>query len=219
MSSSKHKRERRAAREDAEQAGQDAQRPKTRNVALAGVATFLVVGGIAAVVATSGNDSGASSSNVAAARVDTAGLPAKFVANAKQANRIVDGQIFEKLQQLKGVPVVVNQWASWCPNCKAEFGYFADLATKYRGKIAFVGLDSQDKRGSAEAFLKEHPVAYPSIFDESAAQASSIGGGRGWPTTMFYNADGRRTFVRPGGYTTIESLDNDIQQYALQGRL
>lgn len=218
MSSSKHKQERRLEREEAERAGQEAQRRKTRNVALAAVGTFLLVGGIAAAVVTSGGDDGAGSSNAAAARVDTTGLPAKFVANAKQANRVVDDQIFVKLQQLKGVPVVVNQWASWCPNCKAEFGYFADLADKYRGKVAFVGLDSQDERGKAEAFLKEHPVSYPSIFDESAAQAASIGGGQGWPTTMFYNAAGQRTFVRPGGYTTAESLDNDIRQYALEGR-
>ena len=218
MSSSKHKQERRVAREQTKRAGQEAQRRKTRNVALAGIATFVLVGGIAAAVATSGGDNGAGSSNVVAAKVDTAGLPAKFVANAKQANRVVDGQIFEKLQQLKGVPVVVNQWASWCPACKAEFGYFAELAKRYRGRVAFVGLDSQDKRGKAEDFLKGHPVPYPSIFDESASQAASIGGGQGWPTTMFYNADGQRTFVRPGGYTTIESLDDDIQQYALQGR-
>lgn len=218
MSTSKHKQERRAAREEAERAGQEAQRRKTRNVALAGIATFLLVGGVATAIVTSGGGDGASSSTAAAVAVDTTGLPPQLVANAKDANRVVDGQIFEKLAELKGVPVVVNQWASWCPNCKAEFGFFADLAKKYHGKVAFVGLDSQDERGKAQAFLSDHPVPFPSIFDESAAQAASIGGGQGWPTTMFYNAEGQRTFIRPGGYTTAESLDDDVLQYAIEGR-
>ncbi len=215
MSSSKHKQQRREEREEALSRMDAAERRKQRNVVLAGVATFLLVGGVAAAIVASSGSDGGSTSAVAAAKVDTAGLGPKFVANAKDANRVVDGQITNKLAELKGVPVVVNQWASWCPNCKAEFGYFAHLAKIYRGKVAFVGLDSQDQRGKAEAFLKDHAVPYPNIFDDSAAQAQSIGGGQGWPTTFFYDAKGKQTYIRPGGYTTEQSLDNDIRQYAL----
>ncbi len=214
MSSSKHKQQRREEREAAQSRVDAAERRKQRNVVLAGVATFLLVGGVAAAIVASSGSSG-STSAAAPLKVNTAGLSSKFVANVKDANRVVDGQITNKLAELRGVPVVVNQWASWCPNCKAEFGYFAHLSKAYRGKVAFVGLDSQDERGKAESFLKDHPVEYPSIFDNSAAQAQTIGGGQGWPTTMFYNAKGEQTYIRPGGYTTEQSLNNDIRRYAL----
>jgi thiol-disulfide isomerase/thioredoxin len=110
---------------------------------------------------------------------------------------------------------VVNQWASWCPNCKQEFPFSQQLAHTYERRVAFVGLDSQDSRGDAEAFLRGFPVTYPSLYDPSAAQARSIGGGQGWPTTFFYDRTGRQTYVRQGGYTSLESLRADIQRYAL----
>jgi thiol-disulfide isomerase/thioredoxin len=111
---------------------------------------------------------------------------------------------------------VVNQWASWCPNCKQEFPFSQQLAHTYERRVAFVGLDSQDSRGDAEAFLRGFPVTYPSLYDPSAAQARSIGGGQGWPTTFFYDRTGRQTYVRQGGYTSLESLRANIQRYALR---
>ena len=217
MSSSKDKQERRRLRQEAELERRKAEGRPTRNVVLAAVATFALVGaGAAAIIAAGGTDGG-SSSPAAAVRVDTTGLSPELAAHAKDANRVLDSEILVKLEALKGVPVVVNQWASWCPSCKAEFGFFAELADEYRGRVAFVGLDSSDDRGKAEDFLKDHPIPFPSIYDESAAQAASIGGGQSWPTTMFYNAEGERTFVKPGGYTTAQSLDDDIRLYALEG--
>ena len=107
--------------------------------------------------------------------------------------KVVDGDIAAKLAKLKGVLMLVNQWASWCPNCKQEFPYFQQLARTYVRQVAFVGLDSQDQRDDAEAFLRGFPVTYPSLFDPGADQARSIGGGQGWPTTFFYD----RTAARP----------------------
>jgi len=66
-----------------------------------------------------------------------------------------------RLANLKGVPVVVNMWASWCPNCRAEFGYFQTSSKAYDGKVAFLGLDSNDNRGDAESFLRKFPIPYP----------------------------------------------------------
>lgn len=216
MNNRKAKERRRQEQADAEYSAEAAlaeRRRRTRKAAAGGVAAFVAVAAIAVgIVSIGGGDSGSSAAAVA---VDTAGLAPQYVANAKDANRVVDGSISAKLEELKGVPVVVNQWASWCPNCKSEFGYFADLAEGYRGQVAFVGLDSQDSRGDAEDFLNDHPIPFPSIFDKDASEAASIGAGQSWPTTVFYNAKGERTHIRPGGYTTAESLNADIQKYAL----
>lgn len=142
-------------------------------------------------------------------------LPGRLAADREAGGEIVDGSIEAKLAGLRGIPVVVNQWASWCPNCREEFPLFQQLSRSLEGKVAFVGLDSGDERGNAESFLTKYPVPYPSIFDGDASQASSIGGGQGWPTTFFYDRSGRQTFIRPGGYVTAATLRADIEQYAL----
>lgn len=129
---------------------------------------------------------------------------------------IVEGELGERLRGLRGAPVIVNMWASWCASCRAEFGEFATVSRRYAGKVAFLGLDAGDDRGDAEAFLREVPLPYPSIFDPKAEQAREIGAGRGWPTTVFFDARGRRTFVRQGIYTSAAQLDADVRAYALR---
>lgn len=132
-----------------------------------------------------------------------------------QGGRVVVDDVLARLARLRGAPVVVNVWASWCPNCRDEFKYFKRSSEEYDGKVAFLGLDSKDDRGAAAEFLAEFPVPYPSIDDPDAEQARSIGAGVGWPTTIFYGADGKRRFVRQGGYVSQEALDEDIRTYAV----
>jgi cytochrome c biogenesis protein CcmG, thiol:disulfide interchange protein DsbE len=180
---------------------------------------FVAIGAFVAVSVTGGGGRGSSPtaapSSATAPRTSAATRPpAAAERNVAEGNRVVDGSIDVRLAALRGTPVVVNQWASWCPNCKAEFGFFQQAARRYEGTVAFLGLDSQDNRGDAEAFLASHPVPYPSVFDQSAGQALSLGGGQGWPTTIYFDARGRRTYVRQGGYTTLQSLEADIQRYA-----
>jgi thiol-disulfide isomerase/thioredoxin len=146
----------------------------------------------------------------------TAGVPDPIRANLRDANRIVDGSLQDRLASLGGVPVVVNQWASWCGPCRAEFPFFQSLAGRYRERVAFLGLNSRDERAAAERFLAEFPVPYPSVSDDDAAQARSVGAGTSWPTTIFYDADGDVRFVRIGGYADADALDADIRAHALR---
>lgn len=137
-----------------------------------------------------------------------------------QRSELLDGGVpgFEKrIAALDGYPVVVNQWASWCGPCRAEFPFFQRLAAKYRGEIAFLGVDSQDARPDAEQFLDELSTPFPHYFDPDAEIARSFGGGRAWPTTAFYTADGEVSFVHQGAYATEAKLDEDIRRYALGG--
>ena len=143
------------------------------------------------------------------------GTPPQIRANLEQGNVLIDEALDAKLAALKGVPVVIHQWASWCPPCRAEFPFFAELAERYKNRVAFVGLNSRDERGQAEAFLEEHPVNYPSVFDTRGEQARSIGAGASWPTTVFFDAGGSAVFIRQGGYVDAAALEADIRRYAL----
>lgn len=137
-----------------------------------------------------------------------------------QAGRLLGGgtaAFNAQLARLKGTPVVVNQWASWCGPCRFEFPFFRTAAEKYQGRVAFLGVNSQDSSDAARAFLKRNPVPYPSFEDQSTAIARTFKGGRAWPTTAFYDASGRLVNVHPGGYATAAKLDEDIRAYAKPG--
>lgn len=134
----------------------------------------------------------------------------------RQAGIVLDGgpEAFRaRLRELRGTPVVVNQWASWCPSCQYEFPYFARMALKYRGRVAFLGVDSNDSRSRAEGFSKRHPVPFPHYYDPDVKIARIFRGGIAWPTTAFYAADGKLVYTRPGGYPKAAELEADIRRY------
>ena len=122
-----------------------------------------------------------------------------------------------RLAQLRGRPVVVNQWASWCGPCRTEFPYFRRLARKYDKQVAFVGVNSRDSRDAALEFLAKFPTPFPQFEDPNAEIARSFRGGRAWPTTAFYTADGQLNYTRQGSYGTEADLERDIQRYAVNG--
>jgi len=186
---------------------------------LAAVGVFAAVAtvGIAAALLLDKSDNRASSQPPLTPQ-ERSTAPKHLQENLAQANQLVDGSIQDRIEGLRGLPVVVNQWASWCPNCRSEFPFFQRIASELRTRVAFLGLDSQDGRGDAESFLKRYPVPYPSVYDPEASQAISLGGGQGWPTTIIFNRRGEVTHIRPGGYATVGQLREDVQHYALGSR-
>lgn len=136
------------------------------------------------------------------------------------ASRLLDGGVerYEtELANLRGTPVVVNQWASWCGPCKFEFPFFQRQAKLLRGQVAFLGVNSKDSTRDAEAFLAEYPTPYGHVEDRDGDVARSYGGGRAWPTTVFYNAQGQQTYLHQGVYRTEAALRKAIDRYALGG--
>lgn len=145
------------------------------------------------------------------------GAPAELRALRDQSGRLLDGgkQAFEKrLRELRGHPVVVNKWASWCPPCRAEFPYFARQAASSGHRVAFLGVDSQDVDADARRFLAEKPVPYPSYSDPEQEVAGVFGGRAAFPTTAFYDSKGRLAYLKQGGYSSERKLAQDIDRYA-----
>jgi thiol-disulfide isomerase/thioredoxin len=101
----------------------------------------------------------------------------------------MDAAGFEQLLgQLKGTPVVVNIWASWCGPCEAEAPLLT-AAAKAHPNVQFVGADIGDSRDGALAFLARHGVPYPSVFDPGSTIKTQMGA-IGQPDTYFYDANG-----------------------------
>jgi len=90
---------------------------------------------------------------------------------------------------LRGTPVVVNVWASWCGPCRVEMPLLERAARRYRGQVVFLGVSSRDDRRPAEAFLRRYAITYPNVFDGSGAVRRRLQL-RGFPTTYFFDRDG-----------------------------
>ena len=98
------------------------------------------------------------------------------------------------LSGMLGRPVIVNIWATWCPPCRAELGYFDEAAQEYGDEIAFMMVDMTDGQyetvQGVEEFLAQTGYAFPVYFDTdySAADAYRV---EAIPTSLFITADGK----------------------------
>ena len=138
------------------------------------------------------------------------------------ANELLAGgpEAFEaRLEDLRGYPVVINAWASWCGPCRHEFPFFQSQAIEHEGEIAFVGVDVADSEAAAKTFLAELPLPYPSYSDPAsgvsdAAIAKALDVGPGLPNTIFLDEEGDVAYHWRGSYADEDDLASQIEQYA-----
>jgi thiol-disulfide isomerase/thioredoxin len=151
-----------------------------------------------------------------AARAELRGSPAPLAALHRQSGRLLEGgaSAFEaRLRRLRGHPVVINKWASWCNPCRAEFPAFQQLATERGKEIAFLGVNAGDSTSPAERFLAQYPVPFPSYVDPDEKIARAIEAPANYPITVFLDRRGRQAFIRQGGYASQAQLERDIDRY------
>jgi cytochrome c biogenesis protein CcmG/thiol:disulfide interchange protein DsbE len=95
------------------------------------------------------------------------------------------------LSSLRGSPVIVNFFASWCPDCRSELAAIGAVAAQNAGRVAVVGVDSNDGNGAVAAkLLAAVHATYPVGLDTSAKVASQYLL-TALPVTYFVSADGR----------------------------
>ena len=142
--------------------------------------------------------------------------PPQLVAIRDQAGELLPGgedAFKERIAQLKGLPIVVNNWASWCGPCRFEFPSFQSQAEKRGAQIAFLGVGSDDSEDQLATFLDELPVPYPTYLDPDKDiwhELDTIG----LPATAFYDSSGERVFTHQGAYADEDALAADIDRYA-----
>ena len=146
------------------------------------------------------------------------GSPAPLARLHAQANALLGGgtKAFEgRLRELRGHPVVVNMWASWCEPCQSEFPSYQRASVAYGRQVAFLGIDAKDQNPEATTFLHKFPVTYPSYTDPNGSIASAIHAYQAYPQTFFFNGQGKKVFDKAGPYESVAALEHDIRQYAL----
>lgn len=98
-----------------------------------------------------------------------------------------DGEL--SLETLKGKPIVLNFWASWCEPCRDEAPMLKEAHERYGERVEFVGVNIKDARTEALAFDEEFGLGYPDVRDEGGRIYSAYGL-TGQPETFFIDAEG-----------------------------
>jgi thiol-disulfide isomerase/thioredoxin len=150
------------------------------------------------------------------ARQRLAGSPAALAALHAQSNALLGGgtKAFDRrLAALRGHPVVINKWASWCLPCRAEFPHFEQVATDRGRQVAFLGVNGTDKTPAARRFLDSRPLPFPSYEDPREDIARQLKVPTNYPATVFIDARGRTQFIHTGQYTSARQLSADIDRY------
>jgi cytochrome c biogenesis protein CcmG, thiol:disulfide interchange protein DsbE len=152
------------------------------------------------------------------AKAPISGAPPQLAQIRSQAGQVLDGgkdAFNARIEQLRGTPVVVNKWASWCGPCRFEFPWFQSLAHDRGARIAFLGVNSNDSSGSADTFLSELPLPYPSYSDPDLEIAQELGGPpQALPATAFYDRSGKLAYTHIGQYQNEQQLIADVNRYA-----
>jgi thiol-disulfide isomerase/thioredoxin len=157
--------------------------------------------------------------SASAVRTAFEGSPAPLASLHGQSGRLLSGGVKAfrtRLSRLRGHPVVVNEWASWCEPCQSEFPVFQRVAVGYGRRVAFIGVDSRDHSGAASAFLRRFPVTYPSYTDPDQHIGGSLEAVGGIPQTVYIAPDGRQQYDHAGPYESVKALERDIRFYLLK---
>lgn len=99
--------------------------------------------------------------------------------------------------ELRGRPVVLNFFASWCIPCRREAPLLTASARRHAGRVVFLGIDVQDFRSDARRFLRRYHANYVAVRDTSGSTYVDYGL-TGVPETYWIDARGRLVAHYPG---------------------
>ncbi|MCL2722860.1 MAG: redoxin family protein [Polyangiaceae bacterium] len=132
---------------------------------------------------------------------DAPDFTAVVVANAP------DGQKSLNLAALRGHPVLLDFWATWCPPCQAELPIMNGLAARFKDKgLVVVGVNTSDEEGLAAPLVARRNIGFPIVYDRGDAIASKYGVNN-LPTLVLVSKEGKIVAVRRG-----VTSDSDLER-------
>lgn len=190
----------------------------------ASIGAVLAIAGAMSLAACGGDDSAGnpvSRLTLAEAQAPIPDAPAPIQELRADANALLGGgpdEFRRRLDALRGFPIVINAWASWCGPCRHEFPFFQSQAVEHADEIAFLGVDVADSTAAAETFLSELPLPYPSYEDPGSGVADApiaklLDVGPGIPNTIFVDRSGEVAYHWRGSYADEQDLADHIDQY------
>lgn len=174
-----------------------------------------IVVGIGQAPKTERPGSGPSAKQTEATRDRAPGALRALYAEGDELRHLQGDEFVATVRALRGYPIIINKWASWCRPCRQEFPMLRRLSAKYGDRVAFLGLNAGDARRSARAFLQTNPTLYPHVIDPGEQISRALSADGVFPSTIFMDRDGDIVTVRPGPFATQAELEQAIRRFAL----
>jgi len=102
--------------------------------------------------------------------------------------KTVEGETVQ-LSALRGKPVVLNFWATWCGPCQREMPSLQTASQRFAGQVNFVGVDQGETPQVVMDYLKELGVDFTTSLDTDMKVGDTYQV-KGMPTTFFVDSDG-----------------------------
>lgn len=98
---------------------------------------------------------------------------------------------FRMLSELRGKPLIINVWASWCGPCRAEMGSLQRLANRYGGKqFNIIGISIDDDANAAFNYVMQTGITFDNYLDKKLALENMLGA-NSIPLTVLVDSKGR----------------------------
>lgn len=143
---------------------------------------------------------------------NTASIQNSVTAQSAKANPAPDFTLQKlgggtiSLSEFKGKkPVVVDFWASWCPNCRRDMPKLNGFYEKYKDKVEVIGVDLQEKESAVQDFVASRNISFPIALDPSG-QASNAFGIQYTNTHFLIDMDGNLVRTIPGDISEADIM-------------
>ena len=122
-----------------------------------------------------------------------------------------DGQTVS-LSDLRGKPVLMNFWATWCPSCRSQLLYMQEKYEEWSGKgLILLAVNVGESPSRVGSFVQSYNLSLPVLLDinEVIAWKYNI---IGYPTTFFIDKDGIIQGVKIGAFRSKEEIEEYLSQ-------
>ncbi len=122
-----------------------------------------------------------------------------------------DGQSFS-LSDLRGNPVLINFWATWCSPCRIEMPYLQQIYDRFSGKgLVLLAINNGESSSRVGEFMQSQGFSFPVLLDirGSIAQSYNI---VGLPTTFYIDKDGIIQDMKVGAFRSVAEIENGLSK-------
>ena len=110
-----------------------------------------------------------------------------------------------------GTPTLVNVYGSWCPPCQEEMPVLVAFRDKAAGKVALLGVDTQDEPRTGLLFARDFGQRWPAVVDADGVFFRRYAAGP--PVTLFVDAEGEVRFVHRGPFRSLRDLQAAVAEH------
>ncbi|MDD5083048.1 MAG: TlpA disulfide reductase family protein [Dehalococcoidales bacterium] len=115
------------------------------------------------------------------------------------------------LSELRGQPVLINFWATWCGPCRYEMPFLQQIfADKANERLVILAVNIGETLETADQFVKDNNLSFTVLLDTNRDLVPKYGL-RYIPTTFLIGRDGTIQYVKSGAYTSKSELENSLK--------